>query len=518
MANTEEELLEKEAVEAQPSDSETAEEAGSETAEEETGTDSVSEETETPQEEIAEEPESSEEKHKFSVSKKTAAAVSVALGALILVYFAGVRFYSNHFFFGTKIGNFECSNLTKEEAEKKIADGIENYSFTYHEKNGETEVISGSDIGLQHSPVGNIGELMNNQNAFKWFLGSWGSSYPLNIDVTFDNDALYEKITETKFARASKESVMGERQNIYYENGQYHIRDNGKRDIVSVNEIYDKTVPKIEGLYFGMNMEQEGCYHGIEAQDLIKRTLKLANDYVSAKITYKRGDEKSVLDGGTIKEWVSINEDFSVKLSEEKIKEYVAALADRYNTRGRTRKFKTSEGKTIDVGGGDYGWLVDTAKEENELTWLIKTGADTEREPFYKQTAAAHGTDNDLAGTYVEINLSAQKLWFYKNHELIVSSDFVSGNPLKNNATPTGMYYVKYKDKNVVLKGQGYESPVTFWMPFNGGVGLHDAPWRGSFGGAIYRGGGSHGCINLPYSAAQKIYQSISPGDPVIVF
>ena len=47
-------------------------------------------------------------------------------------------------------------------------------------------------------------------------------------------------------------------------------------------------------------------------------------------------------------------------------------------------------------------------------------------------------------------------------------------------------------------------------MPFNGGIGLHDASWRGSFGGTIYKNGGSHGCINLPYSKAQAIYNIIT--------
>ena len=66
--------------------------------------------------------------------------------------------------------------------------------------------------------------------------------------------------------------------------------------------------------------------------------------------------------------------------------------------------------------------------------------------------------------------------------------------------------------------GEDYETPVTFWMPFNGGIGLHDATWRGRFGGSIYRGNGSHGCVNLPYSAAEKIFKSLSPGEPVVVY
>ncbi|MBQ3773496.1 MAG: L,D-transpeptidase, partial [Pseudobutyrivibrio sp.] len=63
-----------------------------------------------------------------------------------------------------------------------------------------------------------------------------------------------------------------------------------------------------------------------------------------------------------------------------------------------------------------------------------------------------------------------------------------------------------------------YESHVHFWMPFNMGEGLHDATWRNKFGGDIYKRSGSHGCVNLPLSAAEKIYDIVEAGWPVIVF
>lgn len=55
-------------------------------------------------------------------------------------------------------------------------------------------------------------------------------------------------------------------------------------------------------------------------------------------------------------------------------------------------------------------------------------------------------------------------------------------------------------------------------MPFNNGIGMHDAKWRSSFGGAIYKTSGSHGCINLPPSVAKTIFDNISAGTPVICY
>ena len=98
----------------------------------------------------------------------------------------------------------------------------------------------------------------------------------------------------------------------------------------------------------------------------------------------------------------------------------------------------------------------------------------------------------------MEVNLTAQHLFFYKDGKLLVESDFVSGNAARGWSTPSGAYPLTYKERNATLNGEGYSTPVSYWMPFNGGIGLHDASWRSSFGGTIYKTNGSHGCINLP--------------------
>ena len=72
--------------------------------------------------------------------------------------------------------------------------------------------------------------------------------------------------------------------------------------------------------------------------------------------------------------------------------------------------------------------------------------------------------------------------------------------------------------RNQTLVGQGYASPVDYWMPFNGGVGIHDMQSRAWFGGTIYLGSGSHGCVNTPLAAVKLIYDQIEEGVPVVVY
>ena len=68
------------------------------------------------------------------------------------------------------------------------------------------------------------------------------------------------------------------------------------------------------------------------------------------------------------------------------------------------------------------------------------------------------------------------------------------------------------------MTGEDYRVETSYWMPFAGNVGMHDATWRSVFGGTVYKKSGSHGCINLPYKAARTIYQNVDTWTPVICY
>ena len=114
--------------------------------------------------------------------------------------------------------------------------------------------------------------------------------------------------------------------------------------------------------------------------------------------------------------------------------------------------------------------------------------------------------------------MTQQHLWYYKDGALVADGDVVTGNKALNHSTPVGTYRITYKEKNATLKGEDYESKVTYWMPFNGNIGVHDAIWRDKFGGQIYLTNGSHGCVNAPYALAEKIFNNIEAGIPVICY
>lgn len=117
---------------------------------------------------------------------------------------------------------------------------------------------------------------------------------------------------------------------------------------------------------------------------------------------------------------------------------------------------------------------------------------------------------------YISVSITNQKLYYYEYGELVLVSDVVTGI---NGKTPTGTYKVLNKARNATLKGDDYESHVSYWIAFRGNAyGFHDASWRSSFGGNIYKYNGSHGCVNMPYYKVQALYNMVEIGTPVYIY
>ena len=122
----------------------------------------------------------------------------------------------------------------------------------------------------------------------------------------------------------------------------------------------------------------------------------------------------------------------------------------------------------------------------------------------------------------VEIDLTNQMVYAYKGSSCVLASQCVTGRVVNGHATPAGNYRIYSKERNRTLRGKNadgsnYASFVSFWMPFNGGIGLHDATWRSNFNADVYYNYGSHGCINMPYSNAEALYGIVYVGMPVYV-
>ena len=404
---------------------------------------------------------------------------------------------------------------------EQIEAGINQYTITIRERGDQTEQLSGPQIDLHPVYDGTLEKLIEDQNPYVW--GKYLRTdriFTMDTIVAFDETKMDEVFHSLSCMDPEQVTAPVDAHRSDYISGTgYQVVEEVQGNTLDEQSALSVISEAIIGLNDEVSLEDADVYLKpaitSDNEDL-QNKVAMWNKYVGAKITYKFGSARQTLDGDTINTWLSDDGEGNPVLSSSKIVEYVAQMAKERNTAYQPKTLKTTTGKTVTIKG-PYGWKINQDAEASTLRGLIEAGEKQEREPQYSQKAASHD-GNDYGSTYVEINLTAQHLYFYKGGSLVVQSDFVSGNESKGWSTPAGAYPLTYKQRNATLKGENYSTPVSYWMPFNGGIGLHDAYWRSSFGGTIYKTNGSHGCINLPPAVAKTIYENISAGTAVLCY
>lgn len=459
-------------------------------------------------------------KERRGISKKWLLIPAFIIIIVVTVYFAGVVYYKSHFFKGTNVYGTDVSQMEVQDFEE----GLSAYSLKIIQKDKDgmefEEEFSSDALGLMVSSTDELVKIIDGQNEWLWPLQHNDVYGGKPSFIGCDQDKINEVV---KSLSNMQEENITKPKNAYisgYKKGKgYEIVSETQGNELDAPAVIKAVESAVKGLKTEINCEELGLYKkpSVSSGDKkLNKTLNKLNKYTSTDITYEFGSNTEVLDGDTINKWLSVKKG-RVKIDENEVSEFVASIRRKYDTIFRPRKFKTSYGETITIAGGDYGWWMNTSQEIKELTMLIKKGKQGKRTPCYYQTADRYGK-RDYGDTYVEVNLTAQHVILYKDGKMVLETDCVTGNSARGFDTPAGVYGITYKQRDATLNGENYSTPVSYWMPFNKNIGLHDAGWRSSFGGELYKTSGSHGCVNLPPEKARQIYDVIQTGTPVICY
>ena len=471
---------------------------------------------------------------------KGGAVIAVAAVAVIAVggFFYGSKMfhYQNYFFNGTTINGVDCSDMTAKEAETKIKEQAANYTLNVKFKDNDTKSVSGKDIDYTYAGDGSVESVLKKQNSFLWFLGNGGKEKDSQVTMQYSQEKLDAVIDGfDEFQSADGENAPASAY-ITFQNNEFEIVD------AVMGEGMDLTLAKqcIENALINadteVDLEKAGVYDGtlVTADDETLNAQKdQLNELVRASITYSMPDGTTqVLDGNTMKDWLAVDADGNYSKDEnqwnEKVKEYVANLAAAIDTDGKDHTFPATGiegGVTISQEG--YGWKVDQEQEIAKIAEEVDAHAADAREPQYAQREFAASTENNGFGkTYVEVDASRQHIWLYKDGNLVVDGDCVTGLMEQSSYTKPGIYTTAAKESQKKLHGElqadgsySWERDVDSWIPFNGEIGFYDASWRSSFGGNLYLTAGSTtGSVALPTAVAQALYDNVDDGTPVIIY
>jgi hypothetical protein len=383
-------------------------------------------------------------------------------------------------------------------------------------------LIPAYDIGFSFDYLPPLEAYKQSQNPYLWidnlFKGTSGRK--ITPVINYCDIALENVVNSLGFYRVQNEELLIKKTYAGYElvNNRANVLNYDKAKTLIRNAIDNQET----------HIDLFECFEDLPLDSNMRSKLDLwpkIEEFQNCRIVYQMGDELLPLDASVVSYWIKTNEyggfilderQYPI-LDEDKVRAFVTNLASEYDTVGSTRQFWSSRGEMVTVTGGIYGNILN---QEAEYEWILENFFSPEeliREPEYIKKGFKQGKD-DIGDTYIEIDMTAQKMYFYHEGQLIVETEIVTGNMARRWSTPEGVNYVYSKQRNRILRGEGYASPVRYWMPVVGNIGIHDASWRRTFGGDIYMTDGSRGCINTPLDKMKIIFDMAELGTPCVMY
>lgn len=470
----------------------------------------------------------------YSNHKKPVLICGIVVLVLLIVYLAGMLYYNDTFLNGTMVNGSDVGGMTLQKANDQLSKKVNGQSLKLIFNDGQSEVLQSAQLGVSYNKDNSLNQLMKNQNKWAWFIGFFKNEKNTLTDlIQISDENLTNGIASMEHAKEENQIAPTDAY-IQYKDGSFSIIEETLGSKFNIEELVKNIKVALSEGKQQLDVTKANGYVKPQVykddQDL-NNQLKAANEYCLSAITYTTPKGKEIaLDGSTLITWLSKQDDGSYTKDEsvfkEKLTAFVKELASQYNSIGATRTFTGKDGQSHTVSGGTYGFRVSTDSEVSALLKMINENkSENNRIPEHTGQLPS-GENGGLGTTYLEINITKQHLWFVKDGSVVLESDFVSGKESDpTRLTPSGTYYIYNKERNRVLRGTKqpngkyeYESPVSYWMPFNKGIGLHDASWRSTFGRDIYINSGSHGCINLPTGFAGSLYSQIYVNLPVVVY
>lgn len=459
--------------------------------------------------------------------------VILMIVCMLIAGLGGMGYYlyeqanSGQFFESTKINDYDVSGMTCKEVLLMLEKEYSAPKVEIRELEQTALTLTMEQMGYtidQMTLLEEIQDCMREQNLGLLFSLLDGNTFEITVPFSYDAAVFEASVTSAAFSQprvASTDAVMEFNGTEYYIEPETYgnelddadlrvmVKDSADRLAAAARPQEDIVLDVPESFYFLPAVTQDDSE--------MNRTMKIYNAFCKANISLLFGEEKTVIDWTVIQPWIDMDSD-EPTLNEEAVYDLVYGLAAQYDTLYYQREFTTSDGNVITFESSDYGYQMDKDAEAQQLIADIYSNTTVEREPLYKVKGYKRNGRDDLCGNYVEVNLTKQHIWLYKDGELITESDIVSGLPKEERETATGVFQIPYKKSPEVLKGDTWEADVTYWMPFHDGQGLHDATWRTAFGGQIYKTDGSHGCVNLPYKTAEIIYNTIGERYAIVLY
>lgn len=450
----------------------------------------------------------------------------VILAAAGILYGTGVL-AAPVFPIGTKVSGVSVSEQSAKEAGETLQQAAEDYKLTVRFAQN-TRTFSAKELGLtvDEDALKRLVKVMQQGQNAASAAEDAQTVFTCETDLKEEMQDLPERTAHAD--KATQDAVLTYDKKA----GKYVIQEEQVGGTIDTQALAEAVQTAAEQLQPELDAVGAGLYGGETVRrsddEKLNQALEQANQMLKTDVTYTfEVERKNVygeeqLNKSAIQKWLTVSEDGKrVQIDEDKVEDYVNEVARIYSVKEpTTAQFVTASGDHVEVEAPITDESVDTQALKKDILNAIQEGATGQRKAPYRQTRTGEQGTTDLGGTYVEVDLDKQHLYLYVNGKKKAEGDICSGSVADGCATPAGLYTIKTKDYDRYLVGVGYRDWVHYFMPFNGGIGLHDSTWREAdeYGGDVYLESGSHGCINMPLELVKTVDEYIDVGDYVILY
>ena len=439
------------------------------------------------------------------------------------------------------INGIDVDGMSIEEIEELFMSMAEDYSISVYIAGKEAGVINGEGIDFKYNEECNLDKYLSGNETdteketekikksakseskeTDTEISSESETENMGVRIndlwTYDKEKLNAEIDNILISIGGEDFLKGNAVLEYSEENGFSIAAGKDGRYFDSEAVRKEIMDAVDNCACNVSIDDNTAYKDLDVNthNKLSEAVNTLNSYMNSVLNYNFNGELKVIDKAKIHDWFYLDEDLNVCIDNDAVQIYTSKLAEAFTDNSKTTPFLTSYGGYINLRTASSN-KVDEDTLFNYLIEDIVSGATVNRTIPYIETNDS-AASNNFGGTYVEINLTKQHLFLYYEGNRILDCDIVSGCVAKDYTTPGGVFKIRYKKQNATLKGADYSTPVDFWMPFNGGIGLHDASWRTEFGGDIYLTDGSHGCINMPHEAVSVLYQYAYAGMYVIVY
>ena len=450
--------------------------------------------------------------------------ITVSIIALIL---AAISYYqATHFNANIKINGVEVGGMSAGKALKSL----QSSRLTNEIYVGEQQIVDGKDTKMEFTND-DLPEMKQHlKDQWSFFPSFKENDYTLlpGQKDSYRSETLKNEL-EQKLTTMNQSLTSPVHAHASLVQGEIVISesvDGTQYDIASIMKEYEK-----HGYSSEIHLKPIYTLAFKADSEKVKNEKQKLQNLLHLTVDYKVQDKVHTLTGSELIKNATISEDLKVSFDPSMIKSKITEINAAQSTLGKDFSFKTHSGSIVSVKGQGYGWALDVEKEAAQIQAAFENGETSisasnihgngwSGEGYGFETTA----NNGIGDTYAEVSIAEQRIWLYKDGQLVLTTNVVTGKHSTGEDTSPGVWYILFKRTPYTLKGSAvgksdYSVPVSYWAPFtNSGQGFHDAGWRTNWSSNAYLTAGSGGCINVSPSVMKAVYDNLSVYQPVVVY